>query len=318
MPEYLVRARSTPSEEHGHVPRQRPADELVRLGAVILDKPAGPSSHQVAGWVRDLLGLDKAGHGGTLDPNVTGVLPMALGDATKALAHVKGADKAYVGVIELHKAIDRETLEDGIEALTGAIEQMPPARSAVKRQRRTRQVHRFDLLELDRKRAVVEVECEAGTYVRTLAKDLGDQLGVGAQLAELRRTRSGGFTEDVAVTLHDLKDAWDEWTEEGRDDWLREAVIPVEELVGHLPRIVLRDTAVDAICHGAPLGLPGLLEVDKRIERGDDVLMVTQKGEGVAFGQADMDALEMAIEDTGQAARPTAVLMRTGTYPKGW
>ncbi len=288
------------------------------MGAVILDKPAGPSSHQVAAWVRDLLDLSKAGHGGTLDPNVTGVLPMALAGATKALAYVKGADKAYVGVIELHEAVDRGTLEDGIQALTGAIEQMPPARSAVKRRRRTRTVHRFDLLEVHGKRALVEVECEAGTYVRTLAKDLGDHLGVGAQLAELRRIRSGRFSEEQAVTLHDLKDAWDEWTEEGRDDWLRDTVLPVEELVGHLPRIVLRDSAVDAICHGAPLGLPGLLEVDKRVEQGDDVLMVTQKGEAVAFGQADLPALQMVIEDTGQAARPTAVLMTPGTYPKGW
>lgn len=318
MPEFLVRARSTPLEEHGHRPAERPVEELVRLGAVILDKPAGPSSHQVAGWVRDLFDLGKAGHGGTLDPNVTGVLPMALADATKALAHVKGADKAYVGVIELHKAADREALEAAMEAMTGAIEQVPPARSAVKRQQRTRKVHSFDLIELDGKRALVQVDCQAGTYVRTLAKDLGDRLGTGAQLAELRRTRAGRFSEDDAVTLHDLKDAWEEWTQEGRDDWLRQAVMPVEDLVAHLPQIVLRDTAVDAICHGAPLGLPGLLEVDKRVERGDDVLLVTQKGEAVAFAQADMAALQMVLQDTGQAARPTSVLMRTGTYPKGW
>lgn len=318
VPEYLVRSRTESSPEHGHDPSQRPIEALVRLGTIVLDKPAGPSSHQVAAWVRDIFGARKAGHGGTLDPNVTGVLPIGLNDATKALAQLKDQDKAYVGVIELHESVDQEALEAAVATFTGAVDQLPPSRSAVKRRTRTRQVHAFDVLEFDGRRALVEVDCEGGTYVRRLATDLGKQLGVRAHLAELRRTRSAFLTEAQAINLHAVKDAWEEYQETGREDWLREAVQPVEAFLTHLPKILVRDTAVDAICHGAPLALPGVLQVDKTIEPGQTVLMTTGKEEAVAVGTAEMAALPMAIEDSGIAARPESVFMQPGTYPKGW
>lgn len=293
-------------------------DELVRLGCIVLDKPQGPSSHQVAAWVRDIFAVTKAGHGGTLDPNVTGVLPVALADATKALATIKDLDKAYVGVVQFHAPVDRKGLEAMLARFTGDIHQRPPLRSAVKRELRVRRIERLELLEADDRRALIRVDCQGGTYIRKLATDLGTVLGVGAHLAALRRTRSAHLTEVEAVSLHDVKDAWEEWTGHGRDDWLRQAVRPVEELLGHLPRIVVRDSAVDAVCHGAPLGLPGILEVDKRVRPGDEVLVASQKGEAVALAQAEMPALQMVLEKVGIAARPHRTIMAPETYPKGW
>lgn len=318
MPEFLVRAKATPSPTHGQDPHQRPVPDLVRLGCIVLDKPKGPSSHQVAAWVRDLFGLDKAGHGGTLDPNVTGVLPIALADATKALSTIKDLDKAYVGVVHFHHEVERKDLEAAMSEFTGDIYQRPPLRSAVKRELRIRRVDTLELLEFDGRNALIRVDCQGGTYVRKIADDLGLVLGTGAHLNDLRRVRSAHVTEADAVTLHDVKDAWEEWKEHGRDDWLREAVRPVEDLVGHLPQVLVRDTAVDAVCHGAPLGLPGVLQADRRIARGDTVLLATLKGEAIALARADMPALQMMVDETGVAARPERTIMAPGTYPKGW
>ncbi|MDX1612259.1 MAG: RNA-guided pseudouridylation complex pseudouridine synthase subunit Cbf5, partial [Candidatus Thermoplasmatota archaeon] len=261
MPEHLVRAQAETDPAHGCPPMERSPEELVRLGVIVLDKPKGPSSHQVAAWVRDIFGVDKAGHAGTLDPNVTGVLPIALQDASKALAKLKDEDKAYVGVIEFHEEVASKALEGALAAFTGEVEQLPPKRSAVKRQWRTRRVDRFDLLEFDGRRALVHVACQGGTYVRRLATDVAKHLGVRGHLAELRRTRSAHLGEDQAVTLHDVQDAWAEYQENEQDDWLRDVVKPVEAMLGPVPRIVLRDSAVDALCRGAPLGIPGVVEV---------------------------------------------------------
>ncbi len=318
MTEQLVRAKGSTSPEHGHAPHERPVHELVQRGCIVLDKPKGPSSHQVAAWARDALDADKAGHAGTLDPNVSGVLPLGFEEATKALAELKEEDKAYVGVMQLHEPVPRKRLEEALDRFTGLIYQTPPKRSAVKRERRTRRVHAFDALEHGDRRVVIRVECQGGTYVRTLVHDVGTYLGTGAHLQELRRTRVAHLREEDAVTLHDVKDAWDEYVQTGREDWLRETIVPQERFLDHRPKITVRDTAVDAICHGAPLAVPGVLDATRGIETGDRVVLQTLKGEAVALAEATATAVEMLLMDEGIVAEPDRRLMRPGTYPKSW
>lgn len=302
----------------GVKPEDRPIPEHLRLGVVNLDKPRGPTSHQVAAWVREVVEAGKAGHGGTLDPNVSGVLPVGLADATRVMGLVSEAAKRYVGLMHLHGDVPRAALRKAFEQFTGEITQTPPAKAAVKREPRRRRVHRLRPLERDDRDVLFEVTCEAGTYVRTLVEDLGEALGVGAHLEELRRTRAGPMEETDSVTLQDLRDAWVFWSEDDDPEPLRRVVRPMETATVHLPRVVVRDTAVDAICHGADLAAPGVAKLSEDLAVGDLVTIFTLKGEAVAWGRAAMDTHELLEAERGIAVELERVLMDPGTYAKGW
>lgn len=314
----LVKAACTTSGEHGCPPERRPVQEHLRLGAVPLDKPAGPTSHQVVAWVKLALGLDKAGHGGTLDPQVTGVLPIALGDATRCVKALLLAPKEYVALMKLHAEVPRKRVEQVVQEFTGPIYQTPPLKSAVKRELRVRHIYQHELLEYDSRDALLRVSCEAGTYIRKLCTDMGLALGCGANMAELRRTRTAAVTEKDLVSLHDLRDAWEWYKEDGDEAELRRVVWPMERLLAHLPKVVVRDSAVDALCHGANLAVPGIAELDEGIEPGRVVLVQSLKGEGVALGKALMGSQQVMEASTGFAVDTMRVLMDLGTYPKGW
>jgi H/ACA ribonucleoprotein complex subunit 4 len=296
----------------------KPVPDLLRNGVVIIDKPQGPSSHQVTVWVRDILGLKKTGHGGTLDPNVTGVLPVALQDATKALDSLLWGEKEYVCSMTFHGDVKREKVSGVMKEFTGEIFQTPPLKSAVKREQRKRRIHGLDLLEVDGRDALFSVRCQAGTYIRTLCRDMGDALLVGAHLTNLRRTRTASIRESECVTLQDLKDAFDHWKENDDEKYLRKVIRPKEILLKHLPKLVLKDTSVDAVCHGADLAIPGIADSDGKIRKGDLVAMMTTKGEGVALGTALAKGQELATKGSGLAAKTNRVLMSPGTYPKAW
>jgi len=296
----------------------RTVPELLRRGLFIADKPQGPTSHQVSAWVRDLVGAEKAGHAGTLDPRVTGVLPIAFNEATRALDAMLVGDKEYVGVLELHQDVPDEKLRAMLRRFVGPIYQTPPVRSAVKREMRVRTIHELELLERDGRLVLFRTRCESGTYIRTLANDVGEALGVGGHLADLRRTRTGTFTEANAHPLTDLHDALVFLRENGDEMAIRRLVHPMERLLEHLPRIVVKDTAADAICHGANLHVPGVSSMDARIRKGELVALLTAKGEGVALGTAMLTASQVDSMRQGVAADTKRVLMDPGTYPKGW
>jgi H/ACA ribonucleoprotein complex subunit 4 len=190
----LMKTSATTNVHYGKPPVLRTVRELFHNGIIVLDKPAGPTSHQVVAWVKEMLELEKAGHGGTLDPAVTGVLPVALGDAARALQVLLVAGKEYVALMGLHKQVDEKKIREVCESFVGEISQMPPLRSAVKRVRRTREVYYLEILEIQGREVLFRVGCEAGTYIRTLCVDMGKKLGCGAQLMELRRTRVGNIT----------------------------------------------------------------------------------------------------------------------------
>ena len=314
----LIKVRSATDPRYGCVPEDRPVEELLHCGVVNLDKPAGPTSHEVTSWVKGILHIDRAGHSGTLDPRVTGVLPIMLGDATKVVKALLLAPKEYVCLMRLHHPVPEGMIREVCAEFTGRIYQRPPIKSAVKRKLRVRTIYYLRIEEIEDVDVLFTVGCEAGTYIRKLCHDIGIALGTGAHMAELRRTGAGPFDESDLVTLHDLCDAYVEWKESGDETMLRSMIHPVERALVHLPQITIRDSAVDAICHGASLAAPGIVSLSEKIMTGDIVCVYTQKGEAVSIGDACMDAIAMQRAKTGIAVRTDRVIMRAGTYPKGW
>ncbi|HEY9207178.1 MAG TPA: RNA-guided pseudouridylation complex pseudouridine synthase subunit Cbf5 [Candidatus Methanoperedens sp.] len=317
--EILVKGEELTDERFGKRPGERPIKEYIEKGAINLDKPAGPTSHEVTSWVKKILELEKAGHSGTLDPNVTGLLPIMLGNATKAVDALLTAGKEYVCLMKLHAVVTEKEIKRMLGEFTGPIYQKPSIKSAVKRETRIRNIYYLELLEMDGENILFIVGCEAGTYIRKLCHDMGLALGTGAHMQELRRTRSGPFREDEKlVTLFDVKDAYVGWKENGSEELLRKVIQPMEFALSHLPKIVIRDNAVDAVCHGASLAAPGVLSVESGIEKGDLVAIFTLKGEAVSFGTSQMKSIEILKAATGIVATNDRVFLEPGTYPKGW
>ncbi len=314
----LIVLHEPPESRHGRRPEERAIEQLLRFGVFVADKPQGPSSHQVSAWVRDLLGLSRAGHAGTLDPRVTGVLPIGLDNATRALDAMLEGDKEYVGVLQLHQDVEEAKVRGMMERFVGEVYQTPPVRSAVKREMRPRTIYELEPLEFEGRLTLFRVRCESGTYIRTLCNDLGEALGVGGHMLDLRRTRTATFPESQAHSLLDLKDAHVVWKEEGDERPLRSVLQPMEALLRHLPVIVAKDTAVDAICHGSNLAVPGVAKLSAGIKRGDLVAVITAKGEGVSLATAKLTSDEIVIAKSGLAADTKRVLMEPGTYPKLW
>ncbi|KAJ0087749.1 hypothetical protein Patl1_31887 [Pistacia atlantica] len=306
----------------GYSPLKRPLTEYLRYGVLNLDKPANPSSHEVVAWIKRLLRVEKTGHSGTLDPKVTGNLIVCLDRATRLVKSQQGAGKEYICVARLHNKVpDVAKVARALETLTGAVFQRPPLISAVKRQLRIRTIYESKLLEYDPDRHLVVfwISCEAGTYVRTMCVHLGLILGVGGHMQELRRVRSGIMGEnDNMVTMHDVMDA--QWVYDNyRDEsYLRRVVMPLEVLLTSYKRLVVKDSAVNAICYGAKLMIPGLLRFENDIEIGEEIVLMTTKGEAIALGIAEMTTAVMATCDHGAVAKIKRVVMDRDTYPRKW
>ena len=246
------------------------------------------------------------------------MLPIALDNATRAVDAMLQGDKEYVGVLQLHQDVEETRVRGMMERFVGEVYQTPPVRSAVKREQRTRTIHELEPLEFQGRLALFRVRCESGTYIRTLCNDIGEALGVGGHMLDLRRTRTATFPEADAHSLLDLKDAFVIWKEEGDEAPLRSVLQPMESLLRHLPSIVVKDTAVDAVCHGSNLAVPGVSKLSPGIKRGDLVALMTAKGEGVALANATLTSDEIVIAKSGLAADSKRVLMDPSTYPKLW
>jgi tRNA pseudouridine55 synthase len=315
----LERTHDSTNSSWGSDPVKRPIAEHLKLGVIAIDKPSGPSSHEVVAWIKRMLGLEHAGHAGTLDPAVTGVLPVALQDATKALAGMIHSSKEYVCIMRIHAEIPRLRIESVVREFVGPIYQRPPLRSAVKREVRIRRIFSIDIMEITSKDVLFRVNCQAGTYIRKLCYDIGNVLGSGAHMKELRRTRSGPFSEKEGLTtLQDLQDAYTVWHEEGDERELRRHIKPVETAAWHLEKIFIRDSAVDAICHGASLAVPGIVRLESGIKKDSVVAVMTLKGELVSLGRSVMSSEEMLKADHGLAALTQRVIMNPEVYPRMW
>ncbi|MBD3314055.1 RNA-guided pseudouridylation complex pseudouridine synthase subunit Cbf5 [Candidatus Woesearchaeota archaeon] len=312
----LVKKESETSPRFGCNPDKRPIETYLQFGIVNIDKPKGPTSHQVSAYVQQMMGISKSGHSGTLDPNVTGVLPVALSKATKAVHALLVAGKEYVGIMHLHKDADEDLIRKTCSKFVGVIDQLPPVRSAVKRRPRKRTVYYLDVLEVDGRDVLFRTGTEAGTYIRKLLHDIGKRMKTGAHMTELRRTKVGLFNESTLVTLQDLQDAFWLWKNKKDDTLLRKAVQPMEAAVEHLPKIWIIDTTVDSMCHGAQLKVPGISKLNADIKSGNLVAVMTLKDELVALARARLDARDIKKKFKGAAAKTERVLMEPGVYPR--
>jgi H/ACA ribonucleoprotein complex subunit 4 len=246
------------------------------------------------------------------------VLPVALESATKVVQALLPAGKEYVCAIRLHGDVSESRLREVVNEFAGQIYQRPPLRSSVKRRVRIREIYYIELNEVEGRNGLLRVGCEAGTYIRKLCHDIGEVLGCGAHMRELRRTRTGPFKEDTITNLYDLVDAYHFWKEDGDESFLRKIIQPMENALEHIPKIFIRDSAVDSLCHGANLTAPGIVKLESEIKAGDLVSIFTLKNEAVALGIAKMSSQEMYTSNHGVAVEINRVLMEPGTYPPMW
>jgi len=229
---------------------------------------------------------------------VTGVLPVALEEATKVVQALLLSGKEYVCIMRLHSEVSEDRVKTVLDEFQGPIYQRPPLRASVKRRLRTRKIYYLDFLEMEGKNVLFKVGCEGGTYIRKLCFDIGEALGCGAHMQELRRTRAGPFTEDNGlVSLYDVSYFFDLWKEKQNEDVLRRFIFPMEMALALLPKVYIRDSAVNALCA---------------------VAVFTQKGEAVVLGKALAATAEILSMEHGLVAETKRVLMPRDTYPKMW
>ena len=281
-------------------------------GILVVDKPAGPTSFDVVHRVRASLKVAKVGHTGTLDPMATGVLPICLGAATRLAGHLTEGDKEYLATVALGASTDtqdatgtvlqtrdvpaltRALLDGAIAKFLGPQQQVPPMYSAVKidgkrlyeharagreieREPRSITVHAMELLDFGERELKIRVACSKGTYVRTLAHDLGEALGCGAHLSALRRTKSGPFGLENAAQLKELMELGPARREEARR-WL----VPLADAFAEFPAITIdAATLAKKVAHGQPLDVPRSLEVPE----GAKVRVLGPDGVMVAFAE---------------------------------
>ncbi len=319
MTELLQKAYGETDPQYGCPPEARSIEEHLSKGIINLDKPSGPTSHEIDSWVKRILSCEKTGHGGTLDPRVTGVLPIGIDTATRSIQLLLEAPKEYVCLMRLHEDVGEKKVRKILEEFTGKIFQTPPMRSAVKRELRVRTIYYINILEIDGQDALFKIGCEAGTYIRKYCHDIGEALGCGAHMAELRRTRVGDFIEDDTLkTLQDVNDAYHYWMEDDDEAPLRECVLPMERSASHLKKIVVRDSAVDALCHGADLAAGGILKYSEDIKKNETLAVFTLKGELVASGESLTTSNEIERAEKGIMVDIKKVFMEPGTYPMMW
>jgi len=315
---HVLEENAQTDEAFGCSPDDRTLEQRLASGFILLDKPAGPTSHQLAAWARSLLGLERLGHGGTLDPFATGVLPLMAGRCMKITNKILKHKKTYIAVLRFKSMPDEGLLAEVMASLTGRIYNVPPEVSAVKVQVRTRTIHAFELLDTDGNDALVRIVCDAGTYIRTMARDMGLLLNTPVDLKELRRETSGTFSLDQCVTMDQLADAVWLWKECGEEAALKAMVHPIEKLLAKAPRCQIKDSAVAAVAYGAPLLRPGLVTLPAGHKKGKELLVTSLKGEAVGYVKLKADADDIAGMQDGEIARPSMVLMDTDVYPRRW
>jgi H/ACA ribonucleoprotein complex subunit 4 len=309
------------NDKYGHYADKRPISALLDYGLILIDKPAGPTSHEVVAWVKRILKIDKAGHSGTLDPAATGLLPIGLGEGTKAISVLLLGPKEYYALARMHTTIAEDKLVSVIGQFTGDIYQRPPQRSSVRRATRIRKIYHFEMVDRYDRLVLLQVICQSGTYIRKIIYDIGEVLGPGATMVELRRTRVSNFLEreyDFSK-LHDLADAFEMYKQKNDDDTkLRKLIKPIELCLQGIRSAVVRDTAVDALCHGAQLAVPGVVALPKGLAKSELVGIYTLKGEIVGLAEALMTKEEIEDNIKGVAFNMKRIIMKPGTYPKAW
>ena len=307
----FIKKEST--SEQGINPESRSVEELINYGIINLNKPRGPSSHQISAYVQQILGIDKSGHSGTLDPHVTGVLPIALAKATRIVQTLLKAGKEYLGIMHLHTDIPEEEIMKVAEQFLGKIEQLPPIRSAVKRRLRTREIYYLEILEIEGRDVLFKVGSEAGFYVRKWCHDFGLKLKTNAHMLQLIRTKAGPFTDRTWKTLHDLKDAFTLWKENREETEIRKVILPIEAAIQHLSKIWVLDSTVKTLCQGADLSIPGISRYNE-FNENENIAVMTLKDELICLGDSIESSEFIKKNEKGKIVKTKKVFMERSLY----
>jgi H/ACA ribonucleoprotein complex subunit 4 len=311
----LTKQDTTSNPDYGKSPQNRSVEELIHYGIINLNKPEGPTSHQITDYVKKILKIKKAGHSGTLDPKVTGCLPIAFEDATKIVQTLLTAGKEYICLMHIHEKRNKNEIVKAINEFVGTITQLPPIRSAVKRRNRERTIYYIDILDIEGQNVLFKVGCQAGTYIRKLCHDMGLKLNTHAHMAQLIRTKAGPFKDKNWHTMQELTDAY-EFYKEGNEEELKKIILPIETATEHLAKIWITDSTVDPICHGAELHIPGIAKLHENIKRNKTVAIMTLKNELIALGISKLNSKEILTKKQGSAVATKKVFMKRDTYPK--
>ncbi len=289
--EWLTKAECNEGNS-GKAPSERSVGEFLEQGFIVLDKWSGPTSRDAVFEVKKLLGPRIAGHAGTLDPAVSGVLVITLGRGCKLISILQAHEKEYVGIMRLHKNVDKKKIRRVLKEFVGTIRQKPPVRSAVARRVRERDIFEIEILDIAGRDVCLRVRCSAGTYIRKLFHDIGEKLDVGAQMSELRRIRSGYFGEERAVPMQVLSDAWRTY-EKGDETEIRKILLPIEDALVGVKKIKIKDSAISSVRNGSPIFTRGICGIQPGILKNDKVAIMSQKEELVALGSAKMSGSEI-------------------------
>ena len=285
--------------------------EKINFGIINIDKPSGPTSFTITDSVRRSLGINKATHLGTLDPMVTGVLPIALGRAARLSGYLMHAEKEYVGKMHIHEEADIKIIKESIKnKFLGKIMQLPPVRSRVKREEREREIFEFEILKKEGKDIEFRVKCQAGTYIRKLVHDLGQELKIGAHMTELRRIRAGLFDEKSLVTMEKFLEAAEEF-KKGNPELLDKIIVEPERIIERTTPIIQlksEEIFIKKIKTGSPI-------YKKFIEKmsdfhDNDIVAVMLKNKLVEMAQTTTSSKN--FEDMGDdeiIAKPKTVLI---------
>lgn len=232
------------------IKKEKNLKELLEFGIINIDKPSGLTSFKVSEHVKKILNVRKTSHFGTLDPKVTGVLPIALNRACKLTGFFIGHNKTYVGIMRFHEEINKNKVEEIInKKFIGKITQLPPVKSRVKRAERVREIKSFEILEQDenKKDFLFKTQVEGGTYIRKLVVDLAKELGIGGHMLELRRIKAGIFDEKDSITLYELENAI-------KNNKLKDIIIPAKQAIKKIfPVIEIKKPCVSKVLHGSPI-----------------------------------------------------------------
>jgi len=307
------------SKDYGIEPEKRSIEEHINLGIINLDKFPNPTSHLISDFVKKVLNVNKAGHSGTLDPKVTGVLPVAINKATKILQSLLVSGKEYVCLMHIHREMEKKEVERILMSFLGEITQLPPVRSSIKRVERQRNIYYITILDFKDKDILFKVGCQAGTYIRKLCHDFGVKTGFGAHMQELRRTRVACLDETKnLVNLHELSEAKYIFDTQKNEKYLRYCIQPIENAAEHLKKMWILDSAVASVAYGAKLKVPGVARFHEGIKKGEMIGIMSLKNELVALGTAEMDSEEIKKRNSGIAASLKRVVMEKDVYPRMW
>jgi len=281
--------------------KKKTVRELLEFGIINIDKPSGPTSFQVSEFVKEKLKARKTSHFGTLDPKVSGVLPIAINRACRLTEYFIHHDKEYVGVMKLHKEMKLEDIQKTInQKFIGKIVQKPPVRSRVARVERQREIKKFELIEQDGMDILFHVECEGGTYIRKLIHDLGNELKIGSHMLELRRVRAGIFKETdekyPSINLYEFEKAVKE-CEKGREESLKRMIIPAEIVSKLYPSLQVKECYVKRVLHGSPIYEKYIKPIKKEIN-----------GLVCAFAKEKFIGIYEIVNERGIIAKPKFVL----------